>query len=401
MTDTDVSETDLLRRPLTLPCGVVLKNRLAKSAMSDSLGDGRGNPTPAQARLYRRWAGGGLALSIIGEVQPTPSFPEKPGNLVLGASSDAAAFRRLAEAGTANGAQLWAQLGHAGALAYAPISRPAGPSALAVEDLSCTEMPVDAIRALPGQFADAAARAKALGLSGVQIHAAHGFLFSQFLSPLFNRRTDGYGGAIAARCRILLETIDRVRAAVGSGFPVALKINATDSLDGGLTEADSLEALRLLDATSLDLIDISGGTYFPGARSSSDSAGSGPYFVGFARRARAVTTKPLMVTGGFKTRAQAADAVARGATDMVGIARGFALDPDLGDRWLSQQGGDPAFPRFSTNPPGGVTAWYTMRLTAIAEDREAAFTDDLETAMQGYERRDAAREAIWKEAFPV
>lgn len=388
----------ILGQPLTLPCGVVLKHRIAKSAMSDSLGDGTGNPTPAQRRLYARWAQGGAALSLIGEVQPTPRFPEKPGNLVLDPEADLDAMRALAAAGAG---ALWLQLGHAGALAHAPISAPEGPSALNIGTLRCTEMSDQHLRALPGQFARAAALARRLGFAGVQIHAAHGFLFSQFLSPLFNRRTDAHGGPIENRCRLLIETIGEVRAAVGPDFPVALKINASDGLEGGLSEADALAALRLLDATSLDLIDISGGTYFPGAAAASDSAGSGPYFTAFAARARSVTDTPLMVTGGFKTRAQAAAAVAEGLTDMVGIARGWVLDPNLAATWLTDAGGDPAFPRFRDAPEGGVTAWYTMRLTALAEDREDGFASDPHSALADYDARDAVRAERWTARFPI
>ena len=256
------------------------------------------------------------------------------------------------------------------------------------------------IQALPELFAKAAAHAQAVDFSGVQIHAAHGFLLSQFLSPLMNRRTDGYGGSIEARCRIVIEVIEKVRRAVGPVFPVAIKINATDQLEGGLTQDDALEAIRLLDRTTLDLIDISGGSYFPGAKASSDSAGGGPYFLDFARRAREVTSIPLMTTGGFKTRAQAADAVASGATDGVGLARALIINPGLARTWLAESGGDPAFPRFaSAPPPGGITAWYTMRLTALGEDRDESFSLDLPDAVRAYDERDARRCAIWRKTF--
>ena len=130
MTATHTTDASVLGAPLQLPCGVVLENRLVKAAMSDSLGDGAGNPTEEQVELYRRWATGGAALSLIGEVQVDHRFAEKPGNLVLGPRSDDALLRRLANAGSSNGEQIWPQLGHAGALAHRPISRPAGPSAL-------------------------------------------------------------------------------------------------------------------------------------------------------------------------------------------------------------------------------------------------------------------------------
>ena len=173
---------------LRLPCGVSLNNRIAKSAMSDSLGDGTGHPTAEQIRLYERWAGGGLAVSIIGEVQGSSNFPEKPGNLVLNDQSDLERFRELARRGGENGTLLWLQLGHAGALAYAPTSNPKGPSALDVPGLSCAALTVAEIKELSSEFARTAKLAHQAGFGGVQIHAAHGFLLSQFLSPLFNRR---------------------------------------------------------------------------------------------------------------------------------------------------------------------------------------------------------------------
>lgn len=144
-----MQQVESLFEPLTLPCGVTLKNRIAKSAMSDSLGDGTGHPSTEQIRLYRRWAEGGLALSIIGEVQGTSGNAEKPGNLVLNQAADLDRFRDLAKQGRANNTRLWLQLGHAGALAYAPTSRPKGPSALDLPGLRCTEMTIDRSVACP------------------------------------------------------------------------------------------------------------------------------------------------------------------------------------------------------------------------------------------------------------
>ena len=128
---------DVLQQPLELPCGATLKNRLAKAAMSDSLGNGEGDATEAQIRLYERWAKGGAALSIIGEVQGDHRYPEKPGNLVLGERTDHQAIQSLASRGVIEGAHLWPQLGHAGALSHLPISQPNGPSALNLEGLHC------------------------------------------------------------------------------------------------------------------------------------------------------------------------------------------------------------------------------------------------------------------------
>jgi 2,4-dienoyl-CoA reductase-like NADH-dependent reductase (Old Yellow Enzyme family) len=388
-----------LFQPVRLPCGAVLKNRIAKAAMSDSLGDGCGNPTEAQLRLYRRWADGGLGLSIVGEVHGDPHFAEKPGNLVLNAGSDEAGFRALAQAGSRNGAQLWLQLGHAGALAHPPISTPKGPSALHLPGLSCGALSRAEIGALPADFARTAALAKRFGFGGVEIHAAHGFLLSQFLSPLFNRRTDDYGGDISARMRIVLDVVERVRAAVGPGFPVGIKLNSSDQLEGGLSPAEALAVVAALDATSVDLIDISGGTYFPGAKSASDGAAHGPYFVEFARAARQRTGKPLMVTGGFKTRDQAQAAVARGDADLVGLARALALRPDLPSAWRRGEDRDPRFPRFAAPPEGGITAWYTMRLSELAAGREAEAGPTLDAAIAAYAARDARRAESWRRVF--
>ena len=391
---------NLLAQPLTLPCGVQLKNRLFKSAMSDSLGDGVGNPTSAQMRLYERWAEGGAALSLIGEVQTSPDFPEKPGNLVLVPDADQTGLKELARRGSANGAHIWPQLGHAGALAHGPISTPKGPSPLDVEGLKCDGMSLDEIAALPQAYAQATTLAQTSGFGGVQIHAGHGFLFSQFLSPLFNHRTDDYGGAVKNRFRIIGEVIAAVRNAVGSAFPIAIKINATDKLEGGLSYDDALEAIRLLNKTTVDLIDISGGTYFPGAESSSDGlSSSGPYFIDFARRAKEVTSIPIVLTGGFETRQQAAEAVQNGAADAVNLARAMALNPSLANTWLSNEGGDPDFPVFDKPPRGGVTAWYSMLLTALGTDSEDQFRQSPQEALDAYDSRDAERCERWREKF--
>ena len=395
----NVSNKPVLSQPLHLPCGVVLKNRLVKSAMSDSLGDGRGAPTEVQVSLYERWANGGLALSIIGEVQGTSDFPEKPGNLVLDAKSDPDRFRALARRGSTNNAHLWLQLGHAGAMADVSISTPKGPSALSLPGLTCGALTVSEINHLQDEFARTAVLAKELGFGGVEIHAAHGFLLSQFLSPLFNTRSDAYGGSLDNRMRLLLQVVECVRRAVGPEFPIGVKLNASDQLQGGFQPDEALAVVTALDSTSIDLVDISGGTYFPGAPSSSDRAGSGPYFLDFAERARTKTTKPLMVTGGFKTFQQAEAAIQDGKADLVGLARAFVVKPDLANNWLSASPSNPQFPRFDNPPEGGVTAWFTMQMTQIANGESALSPADIHAAVEAYEERDDKRRQIWKDHF--
>jgi 2,4-dienoyl-CoA reductase-like NADH-dependent reductase (Old Yellow Enzyme family) len=392
----------ILRQPLELPCGVVLKNRIAKAAMSDSLADGEGGSTEAQARLYERWAQGGVALSTIGEVQISPHYPEKPGNLVFGPQSDRRALKNMIDRSLVDGAHLWPQLGHGGALAHPPISHPKGPSALDFPDLTCGALSVEEIEELPTVYAAAARFAKDVGFTGVQVHAGHGFLLSQFLSPLFNKRTDRFGGSIEGRARIIVLVIDAIREAVGPEFPISIKMNSTDSLEGGLEEDDAYEVVRMLDGTSVDLIDISGGTYFPGAKASSDTPSSrGPYFIDFAHRARSVTNKPLQLTGGFVTRDHAINAVASGAVDMCGIARSNVLMPDLANNWLYGDGAAPVRPRFVDPPHGGVTAWYTMHIDALGTDTDKEFDMDAHEAMRLYNERDDERDIRWRKKFPL
>ena len=394
----NASPTNLFQ-PIELPCGVILKNRIIKSAMSDSLGDGCGNPTELQSNLYRRWAEGGVAVSIIGEVQCSPYYAEKPGNLVLNASSDLAKFRQLAKNASVNGSLIWPQLGHAGAMSHAPISRPKGPSKLDVPGLSCDALTLDEIYALPNEFAESALLAKTLGFAGIQLHAAHGFLLSQFLSPLFNQRTDQYGGTIESRSRLILESIDAIRDAVGPNFPIALKLNSSDLLEGGLQPVETLKVIEALDRSSIDLIDISGGTYFPGAKSASDATSSGAYFIEFAKQARSKTNIPLMLTGGFKRYDQAHAALSDGSIDIIGIARALALDPELVKNWEKSLSKDPIYPRFDSPPEGGITAWYTMRLTELAKHQETDEIADLIETVKMYEERDAKRSDHWNKHF--
>jgi len=390
-----------LERALILPCGVVLKNRIAKSAMSDSLGDGEGNPTQSQIRLYERWAQGGIALSIIGEVQIDSLCPEKPGNLVLGAHSNINTLLDLTRRASIKEAHIWPQLGHAGALSHRAISEPIGPSALNIGDFHCKGMSIEDIKALPNKYAKAALVAKEAGFTGVQIHAGHGFLLSQFLSPLFNHRTDQYGGSLKNRCRLIIEVIDQVRKIVGPGFPIGIKLNASDLIEGGLTTEDALENIRRLDQTSLDLIEVSGGTYFPGAKSSSDSSSKGVYYKSFAQRAKAITPIPIMITGGVKSLSDASALLQDKSTDLVGLARAMVLNPDLANDWFAGINKTLSFPRFDSPPPEGITAWYTMRINAIALDQDQDHQPALalETALEQYLKRDEMKCLKWRKYF--
>ena len=384
---------------LILPCGAIIKKRLVKSAMSDSLGNGKGNPSHEQIRLYERWAQGGIGLSIIGEVQIASNHPEKPGNLVLGNQSDNEALEALTQRASINGAHIWPQLGHAGALSHLPISQPKGPSALHIDDFHCDAMTIEEIENLPFIYAKAAKLAQNTGFTGVQIHAGHGFLLSQFLSPLFNRRQDEYGGSTKNRFRLIHAIILEVRKVVGPTFPIGIKLNASDLLEGGLTQEQASQNIKMLDSTSIDLIEISGGTYFPGAKSSSDSATKGVYYANFAAKAKCLTDIPILLTGGIKHLEEAKEMLTNRSADLIGVARAMVLNPNLANDWLSGIHPNPHFPRFENPPSEGITAWYTMRINAIALDQDDDFSLPLNKAVKLYLDRDAQRSRIWNICF--
>ena len=222
---------------------------------------------------------------------------------------------------------------------------------------------------------------------------------SQFLSPLFNLRDDKYGGNIENRCRIILTIIEAVRLVVGPNYPIGIKINASDLLEGGLTEDDALAHVCLLDKPSLDLIEISGGTYFPGAKSSSDSSSKGVYYKVFAQRAKNLTSIPLMVTGGVKSLSDASRLLQDKSTDLVGLARAMVLNPNLANDWLAGLNQTLNFPRFDSPPAEGITAWYTMRINAIALDEEKSVSAPLTLALNQYLEKDELRSTKWRTFF--
>ncbi|MGB7449042.1 MAG: hypothetical protein WA892_07935 [Ornithinimicrobium sp.] len=186
---------------------------------------------------------------------------------------------------------------------------------------------------------------------------------------------------------------------VDDTFAVGVKINTSDQLEGGLTEDEALVVVSLLGQEAVDLIDLSGGTYFPGAPSSSDRRTRGPYFLDFAQRARAITDIPLMVTGGFKTHHEAAQAVVTERADLVGLARTMVLNPATPTTWLDATREDQRFPRFESPPPGGITAWFTMRLTALAAHNEVDFDPTPGRGDRGIRVSCASRVARWSQTF--
>ena len=248
---------------------------------------------------------------------------------------------RWADAARAQGSALFMQLSHAGRQTARNVTwQPVAPSAVKVDrkgGLFSTPQPLTLtqIETLIARFGRAAAMAEAAGFDGVQIHGAHGYLVSQFLSPRSNQRTDRYGGEIEGRMRFLLEVVRAVRTQTRRGFSVAVKLNSADFQRGGFTLEESMRVAEALEAEGIDLLEISGGSYEKPAMMGTEqpqrqsTRAREAFFLEYAERMREVVKLPLMVTGGFRTRAGMNEAIARGATDVVGMGRPLAVQPDL------------------------------------------------------------------------
>ena len=342
--------TDSLAQPLTLPCGAVLPNRLCKAAMTEGLADAHNYATEGHVRLYRRWGKGGAGLLLTGNVQVDRRYLERPGNVVIEGAQSAAqreALKRWAAAGKEGGAAVWMQINHAGRQTPALVtSEPVGPSAVPV---ALPGGQFGAPRALSGaeiediiaRFAHTARIARETGFDGVQIHSAHGYLLSEFLNPLANQRTDEWGGALENRARLLRAIVAAVRDAVGKGFPVGVKLNSADFQKGGFSFAESRQVAAWLRGDGVDLLEISGGNYeqpvmmgkeglepvFEEEKRASTRAREA-YFLDYARQMLAADTPPLMVTGGFRTRAAMESALEDDGIAMIGLARPLCANPE-------------------------------------------------------------------------
>jgi 2,4-dienoyl-CoA reductase-like NADH-dependent reductase (Old Yellow Enzyme family) len=357
-----------LFEPLRLPNGQVIRNRIAKAAMEENLADADHAPGDTLLQLYRRWAEGGAGLIITGNVMVDRRALTGPAGVVLEDDRLLPRFRRWAEACRSHGAQAWMQINHPGRQLMADLGQPAlGPSAIAV-DIPGLKGVFAQPRALSGaeidgliqRYLNAAVLAERAGFSGVQVHAAHGYLFSQFLSPLSNRREDDWGGSLENRARILLRTVEAIRERVAPGFCVAVKLNSADFQRGGFDARDAEAVVRLLNQRGVDLVELSGGSYESPAMQGQTRDGSTlareAYFLEFAERIAAVAQMPLMVTGGIRRR-EIADRALQGPVAMVGMATALAVDPALPRRW---QAGELA----QVEPI--VVAWKNKAFAAVA-----------------------------------
>ena len=316
--------------------GMTVKNRFFRAATNEGMATEDGRLTPELLALYEALAAGGVGTILTGYTYI--SQDEQPSPRMLGAYDDRMieGGQALAEAVHRHGAKLVMQLVYGGAEGKFNVGRTVwGPSAAPNPRTGIVpaEMTRDEIGTLIRLFADAARRAKQAGMDGVQLHAAHSYLLSTFLSPEFNRRTDEYGGSVENRARIVLAVYRAVREAVGADYPVLVKLNSEDWPHGGLTQEDSLTVASLLAEAGIDAIEVSGGT------PRRPAADKGPYFAGYAAALAARVSVPVILTGGLRELADMQACADRDGIGFFGLCRPLLREPALIARWAA---GDPS-----------------------------------------------------------
>lgn len=416
---------------LKLPCGAVLRNRLAKAAMTEGLADSMNRVTAAHFTLYRRWASNRLGLMITGNVQCDRRQLERPGNIAIDGNGGLDELRALARIGTEHGDHFWMQINHPGRQTSADINpSPLSPSAVSVPpEIGCGEaraMTRADIQDVIHRFAHVASVARETGFTGVQIHAAHGYLLSNFLSPLANRRTDEYGGTLKNRSRLLLEMVHRVRETVGRDFPISVKLNSADFQKGGFSEDESMQVVEWLSAAGVDLLEISGGNYeqmnMVGRGDEADrlskaasTAAREAYFLEYARKVRPLARMPLMITGGMRRVETMRQALSEGACEVIGLARPLCTDPDGGGRRLLEGACDEvgaeerslSMPRDALGPEisdhdfkiaesFGLLGWYCTQILRLGRGQQPEQQLTVLDALMAYKASEAASLNQWE-----
>jgi 2,4-dienoyl-CoA reductase-like NADH-dependent reductase (Old Yellow Enzyme family) len=330
--------------PLVLRSGGTLRNRVAKAAMEEGMAGDSQLPSERLISLYRCWGDGGAGLLITGNVMVHAEALTGPGGIVLDDRAPLEAFERWAQAGKAGGAAMWMQVSHPGRQVRAEMPGVAwAPSAVAIELGKHSKrfappvaMTPEQISATVRRFATTARLAERAGFDGVEVHAAHGYLISQFLSPLVNKRSDEWGGSLENRARLLLDVIRAIREAVSRTFAVAVKLNSADFQRGGFDELDAARVIAMLEPLDVDLVELSGGSYespaMSGRPADGRTAAREAYFLEMAAKLAKRSPLPLMLTGGI-TRRETAERVLSSGVALVGVASAMTRTPDLCNRW--------------------------------------------------------------------
>jgi len=368
---------------------IIFKNRIIKGAMSEALANDAGQPSQLHFNLYEAWAKGGLGCAITGNVMVDFRAKNEPGVVVIESERDLAQLKQWAEVGKRYGMVQLIQLSHPGRQCPKGLNKETvAPSAVPFSPMLATtfgtprELREDEILDIIQRFATSAQICEKAGFEGVQLHGAHGYLISQFLSPLTNKRQDQWGGSIENRMRFLLEIYKAIRAATSDQFIISVKLNSADFQRGGITEEEVVAVFKAIDAAGIDLIEISGGTYeapaMAGVKAEKRKASTiarEAYFLDFAEKIRKEVKCHLMVTGGFRTVEGMNAALDSGACDFIGIARPLAVETDLTDRLIAGQDVRYAVDKIKTGIPMVdkmaimEIIWYAAQFKDIAQGK--------------------------------
>ncbi|ENX58946.1 MULTISPECIES: NADH:flavin oxidoreductase/NADH oxidase family protein [Acinetobacter] len=366
------------------------KNRIIKGAMSEALANDAGQPNDLLIGLYEAWAKGSLGCAITGNVMVNVGAKNEPGVVAIETERDLEKLKQWAAVGKKHGMVQLIQLSHPGRQCpkglnketVAPSAVPFSPM-LAAMFGTPRELKHEEILDIIQRFATAAAVCEKAGFEGVQLHGAHGYLISQFLSPLTNKRTDQWGGSIENRMRFLIDAYQAVRDATSENFIISVKLNSADFQRGGITEEDVITVFKAIDAAGIDIIEISGGTYeapaMAGAKAEKRKASTiarEAYFLEFAEKIRQHVACKLMVTGGFRTVEGMNAALESGACDFIGIARPLAVEVDLTDRLIAGHDVRYAVNQIKTGIPFVdkmaimEIIWYAAQFKAIGQGKK-------------------------------
>jgi 2,4-dienoyl-CoA reductase-like NADH-dependent reductase (Old Yellow Enzyme family) len=322
--------------------GMTLKNRFVRSATAEGMATDDGACTPRLVNLMAELAEGGVGLIITGHTYVAKRGQATPWQLGIYDDHLIPGLRRMTNAVHQRDGRIVVQLAHSGMLANPKLTgdAPLGPSAIeGLNEVVSQEMTLEDINATVEAFGEAAERACEAGFDGVQLHAAHSYLLSQFLSPAFNLRKDTYGGPLENRARIILEVVETIRRRVGEDYPLLVKMNSRDFVDNGLELADSVQAGAMLQEAGIDAIEISGGTFASGAfmptRKAIAKEEDEAYFKAEARAFKKRIDLPIILVGGIRSFPVAEVIVRDQIADYISMCRPFIREPALIKRWGS------------------------------------------------------------------
>ena len=320
--------------------GLALSTRFVRSATWEGMATEDGASTVRLVNLLEKLAAGGVGLIIASVACVRRDGHWVPGQLGIDKDELIDGLRVMTKAVHQHGAPILCQLGHAGVFADPKLTGQAPLATSEVDDVAKRprrKMSVETIQEVVEDFGRAAKRAKQSGFDGIQIFAGHGYLFNQFLSPAFNKRSDAYGGNLENRARFLLQVLEAVRMAVGQDYPILVKMNSEDFLDGGHTLDESLRVGVMLCEGGVDAIELSGGTWRSGdlrpARKKIHSPDKEAYFREAAKLFKKEVDVPLMLVGGIRSYEVAEQLLQEDAADYVSMCRPLVREPGLINRW--------------------------------------------------------------------